>query len=127
MLFRSPQRSANLRQQGLEVSVCPRRLRWSAWVVAPCAALDVGSLRAAGVPSSRLTSVQTEAIWWAAVGGQLALAFEPEVPLWVELRAGGEVPLRAGYRFTFENPRVVAYEVPSFSGSLALAAGVRFR
>lgn len=119
-------RGAKLRQQGLEVSLCPRRFRRAAWVVAPCAAVDFGSLRAAGIPSTELTSVRTETIWWASLGAQLGLSFEPAGPFWVEARVAGEVPLRAGYRFTFDEPRAVAYRVPRFAGSLALAGGVRF-
>jgi hypothetical protein len=121
-----PERTATLRRQGLEVSLCPRRFRFAVWVVAPCVAFDFGSLRAAGVKSSRLISVRADTIWWASVGAQLAVALEPAGPFWLELRAGAELPLRAGYQFTFDNPRGVAYEVPDFAGNLAIAGGVRF-
>jgi hypothetical protein len=78
------------------------------------------------VQSSRLTSVRADAIWWAAVGAQLAVALEPAGPWWVELRATGELPLRAGYEFTFDNPHAVAYQVPDFAGNLEISGGVRF-
>jgi hypothetical protein len=119
-------RSANLRLVGLESSVCPWRFRRDTLGVTPCAALDVGWLRAAGVASKQLSSTRGEGIAWAALGAQLGLSWEPEGPFWVELRAEAEFPLRAGYRFTFESPHQTAYEVPYLAGSVALAGGVRF-
>lgn len=119
-------RSARLRQQGLELSVCRRRWRLSVLAIAPCAAVDFGSLRAEGVRSDRLTSVRADVIWWSALALQLGVAYEPPVPVWVELQLAAQVPLRAGYRFIFDSPRGVAYEVPFLAGSGALAAGVRF-
>ena len=108
------------------MSLCPWRFRQGTLGVAACAAVDVGSLRAAGVPSARLASAGDDTIWWVALGAQLALTWEPAAPFWVELRGGAEFPLRAGYRFTFDSPAATAYKVPYFAGSGALAAGVRF-
>jgi len=119
-------RSASLHRMGVETSLCPWRLRRGTLSVSPCAAIDFGSLRAGGVPSEQLTSTSAEAIWWASVGAQLGLSWEPDGPFWFELRAAAEFPLRAGYQFTFENPHVIAYQVPYFSGWGGLAAGVRF-
>ena len=119
-------RSANLRLLGFETGVCPLRFDWGVVGVTPCAALDLGALRAAGVPSAELTSSSDETIGWASVGGQLALAFRPVPPFWLELRGAVEFPLRAGYRFTFKNPDQTAYEVPYVSGWAGISAGVRF-
>ncbi|HYQ14532.1 MAG TPA: hypothetical protein VEQ58_02205 [Polyangiaceae bacterium] len=119
-------RSAKLRSPGLEASVCPARLRARTLVLTACATLDVGWLRASGVQSEQLASVSADTIWWAAAGARFGAAWEPRSPFWLELFAAAEFPLRAGYQFRFENPRVVAYEVPYFGGSAALAAGVRF-
>jgi hypothetical protein len=119
-------RSASLRRLGLETSICPIRADWGAFALTPCAAFDFGALRAAGVPSARLTSVDEETIWFASVGAQLALSWRFAAPFWLELRAASEFPLRAGYRFTFQNPPQTAYQVPVVAGWAGLAAGVRF-
>ena len=119
-------RSAQLQRLGLETGVCLRRFRRAAFSAVPCATVDLGSLRAAGVPSERLSSTRNETIWWGSVGVQLALSWEPDAPFWLELRAAGELPLRAGYQFTFENPHAIAYQVPYVSGWGGVAAGVRF-
>ena len=119
-------RSASLQLSGLAFSVCPWRFRRGAVAVAPCAALDLGWLRAAGVASEQLTSTRTETIWWTSLGAQLGLSWEPDPSFWLELRGALEFPLRAGYRFTFDNPSEIAFEVPSVAGSAAIAAGVRF-
>jgi hypothetical protein len=119
-------RSANLRLQGLEISVCPWRFRRGTLGVTPCAALDLGWLRAAGVASGQLTSTRDEGIGWAALGPQLGLSWEPDAPFWVELRVQAEFPLRWGYQFTFDRPHQTAYEVPYIAGSVAVVSGVRF-
>ncbi len=119
-------RSARLQRLGLETSVCPWRVARGAFSALPCASVDLGSLRAGGVPSERLTSAHDETIWWASVGAQLGLAWEPDAPFWLELRAAAELPLRMGYRFTFENPDVTAYQVPYLSGWAGIVAGGRF-
>lgn len=119
-------RSANLRLMGVETSLCPWRLAWGVLALTPCAALDLGALRAAGVASAQLTTPGSETIWWASVGGQLALTFRPRSPFWAELRGAAEFPLRAGYQFTFENPNQIAYDVPVVSGWGGIASGVRF-
>jgi len=119
-------RNASLRLLGIESSVCPWRVDWGVVGVTPCAAFDLGALRAAGVPSAELPSSSSETIWWASVGGQLALAYRPAAPFWLELRGAVEFPLRAGYRFTFKNPDQTAYEVPYVSGWGGISGGVRF-
>ena len=119
-------RSAKLRAPGLAASLCPRRFRSGAWVLAACAAFDLGSLRAVGVRSERLTSVRADAIWWASAGAELGVAWEPGPPFWVELRGAVEFPLRAGYQFRFENPSALAYRVPYVAGSAAIVSGLRF-
>jgi hypothetical protein len=119
-------RSAQLRRLGLETSLCPWHLKKGTLRVAPCAALDLGSLRAAGVLSEQLTTAREETIWWASVGAQLGLSWEPDAPFWAELRGAAEFPLRAGYRFTFEEPDRTAYQVPYIAAWVAAAVGVRF-
>ena len=121
-----PGRSAHLQRLGLETGACLRRFRRAAFSAVPCATVDLGSLQAGGVPSERLDSTRDQTIWWASVGVQLALSWEPDAPFWVELRAAGELPLRAGYQFTFENPHAIAYQVPYVSGWGGVATGVRF-
>ena len=121
-----PGRSANLQLLGLETSLCPWRFRWGTFGLSPCAAVDLGALRAAGVPSQQLTSASDETIGWASLGTQLGLSWEPDALFWVELRAAAEFPLRAGYRFTFENPDQTAYQVPYVAGWGAIGSGVRF-
>lgn len=119
-------RSARLRSPALTTGLCFLRLAARALALSPCAGLELGSLRAEGVPSEQLTSATSHGIWWASVRAELGLAWEPPGPFWVELRGAAVFPLRAGYRFTFERPGVTAYEVPYVGGSGALGAGVRF-
>jgi hypothetical protein len=121
-----PERRAKLRQQGLELSLCPRRWHRAPFVVSPCVAVDLGTLRGRGVPSEGLPSVRAEVVWWSSLSLQLGVAYEPAFPFWIELGAALEAPLRAGYRFTFENPRKIAYTVPYLAGSAAIVSGVRF-
>lgn len=120
-------RRAKLERQGLTASLCPRRFGVREWTLSPCLGIDLGSLRAEGVQSPELGSVRAKAIWAGSVAAELGAAWEPDAPFWAELRLAGELPLRAGYRFSFENPREIAYEVPRVAGGLALSAGVRFR
>lgn len=120
------ERSASLRLMGMETSLCPWRVAWGALALTPCAAVDLGALRAAGVPSAQLTAAGDDSIWWASVSAQFALSFRPSSPFWVELRGVAEFPLRAGYRFTFENPSQTAYQVPAVTGWGGIATGVRF-
>ena len=87
---------------------------------------DLGALRAAGVPNAQLTQPGHETIAWASVSAQFALSLRLPSPFWVELRGAAEFPLRAGYQFTFENPKQIAYEVPTVSGWGGIATGVRF-
>jgi hypothetical protein len=119
-------RSANLRLMGLETSLCPWRFAWGALGLTPCAAVDLGALRAAGVPSAQLTQSGDETIWWASISAQFGLSLRLPAPFWVELRGAAEFPLRAGYQFTFESPQQIAYEVPAVSGWGGISTGVRF-
>ncbi|HEX2670244.1 MAG TPA: hypothetical protein VHM25_05200, partial [Polyangiaceae bacterium] len=120
------QRSADLRLMGIETGLCPWRFAWGALGMTPCAALDLGALRAAGVPNAQLTRPGNETIWWASVSAQFALSLRLPSPFWVELRGAAEFPLRAGYQFTFENPNQIAYEVPPVTGWGGISTGVRF-
>jgi len=120
------ERSATLRLMGVETSLCPWRFAWGTLALTPCAAVDLGALRAAGVPNAQLTRPGDETIWWASVSAQFALSLRLPSPFWVELRGAAEFPLRAGYQFTFENPSQIAYEVPAVSGWGGIATGVRF-
>jgi hypothetical protein len=119
-------RRAKLRVQGLETSVCPWRYARSELSIAPCALVDVGSLRVSGVRDEQLTSARGETVLWATVGAELRFAWEPPAPFWAEARVAGVAALRQGYRFTFENPNRVAYEVPFASLSAGLSGGARF-
>jgi len=121
-----PGRNARLQRLGLETSICPWRLERGAFSALPCAAVDLGALRASGVPSEQLTSANAQTLWWASLGAQLGLAWQPTDRFWLELRGAAEFPLRAGYRFTFENPHATAYEVPYLNGWAGIVAGGRF-
>jgi hypothetical protein len=119
-------RRAKLRTQGVETSVCPWRYVAGDWALAPCALVDLGYLHVAGVRDAQLTSASSDGILWATVGAELRLAWEPRAPFWIEARLAAVLPLRRGYRFTFENPSADAYLVPSLAASAGLAGGVRF-
>lgn len=120
-------RRAALRLLGVETSVCPWRLVRGAVAFAPCGLLDLGSLRAEGELGSRLTRPGSATITWASVGAEARLGLEPSgSPLWAELQAGLEVPLRGGYRFQFDGPLAVVYRVPWQAGRAGVALGVRF-
>jgi len=121
-------RRANLRILGVETSACPWRARWAELAFAPCATLDLGSLRAEGERGGRLTTAGSDTIVWAAVGAELRAAWEPASPFWVELRgaAAFPLPLVATHQFVFRNPTLVAYEVPVLTGAGGMVLGVRF-
>lgn len=119
-------RRAKLRVLGVETSVCPWRYLARDFAITPCALVDVGSLRVAGVRDELLTSARADTILWAAAGAELRWGWEPRAPFWAEARVGGVVPLRQGYRFTFENPQENAYEVPPVAVSAGLLGGARF-
>ena len=119
-------RRAELRLLGIETSVCPWRLQLDQLVLAPCAALDLGSLSGRGVRSAGLTSPKSDTIVWAAVGAELRLAWEVAAPVWVELHGAAAFPLFGGHDFRFENPRKDVYTVPYFALSAGGALGVRF-
>jgi hypothetical protein len=113
----------DLRLLGLETALCAFRARLGALWLVPCANLDVGTLRAAGVASDVVTKPSNRTIAWAAAGAEARVAYEPEAPWWVELRGGLQVPLRASHRFDFEKPTVTGYRVPYYQASGAIALG----
>lgn len=119
-------RRAKLRLLGVETSVCPWRWRWRELAFAPCATLDLGTLRAEGELGGNLTTAGGDTIVWAAVGAELRVAWEPAAPFWVEVRGAAAFPLLATYQFVFRNPNRVAYEVPVLTGEGGMAVGVRF-
>jgi hypothetical protein len=119
-------RRAQLRLLGVETSACPWRFHEAELAFAPCATLDLGSLRAQGERGDKLPRPDGKTIFWAAVGGELRLAWEPDGPFWVELRAAATLPLVATHRFRFLNPTQLVYEVPVLTGSGSTAVGVRF-
>ncbi len=119
-------RRAELRVLGVETSVCPWRVRLDQLALAPCVAVDLGSLRGHGVQSGKLTSPGSDTIVWAAVGAELRLAWEVAAPVWVELHGGAAFPLQAAHVFQFKNPPKDVYTVPYFSASAGGALGVRF-
>jgi hypothetical protein len=119
-------RRARLRILGVETSVCPWRFRLGQLGFAPCATLDLGSLRAEGEQGDKLTTGGGKTIGWAAVGAELRLAWQPAAPFWLELRGAAAFPLVATYRFQFRNPTQLVYEVPRFTGGGGMALGVRF-
>jgi len=118
-------RSAELRQAGLETSACPWRLAARALALAPCVAFDLGTLRVQGLKADKLTSASAKTILWAGVGTELRLAWEPELPVWIELHGRAEFPL-ISHQFKFIHPSADVLTVPRFSGAAGVAAGVRF-
>ena len=119
------QRSASLQRLGLESAVCPWRLGAGELALAPCVDFDLGSLRVQGVKGGKLTSATGDTIFWASAGLELRLAWEPDVPFWVELHGAVGFPL-VRRSFEFEQPQKTVYEVPAFTGNAGVATGVRF-
>jgi hypothetical protein len=120
-------RRANLRLMGVEASAClPRELLSTTWIHF-CGALDMGSLRAQGLESPGLTSLDSRTILWVAVGAELRLAWEPDAPFWVELNGQLGVPL-VNHRFIFENPDTTVFEIEGvdLTAGAGVATGVRF-
>jgi hypothetical protein len=118
-------RSAVVRRVDLETSACPWRLAAGVWGLSPCAAFDLGTLRAEGVKADRLTSASGKTILWASVGAELRLAWEPDAPVWIELRGAAGFPL-VSHQFMFKYPDANALTVPRLSATAGLATGVRF-
>lgn len=118
-------RRAELRIVGLESSVCYGLLRSDDFMVSPCVGLDLGSLRAEGQKSEQLPTASGDSIFWASAGPELRLAWEPELPFWLELQGALGFPLVAR-RFTFHAPPAPVYEVPRFTQAFGVASGVRF-
>jgi hypothetical protein len=118
-------RRAVLRRVDLETSACPWRLAAGVWGLSPCAAFDLGTLRAEGVKAGRLTSASGKTIFWASVGAELRLAWEPDAPVWIELRGAAGFPL-VSHQFRFKYPDASVLTVPRFSGAAGLVTGVRF-
>ena len=119
-------RRAKLRLLGLATSVCPWRFRNGQFALAPCASFDVGALRAEGEQSAKLPTAGNKAILWAAAGAEARVASgEPAAPYWLELSGGVGFPLvRKGFKFDL--PEADVYDVPSVTGTLGVATGVRF-
>jgi hypothetical protein len=118
-------RSAALRAMGLETSVCPWRLAGGGFALSPCAAFDVGTLHAEGVKADKLTSASGKTILWAAVGAELRLAWEPDAPVWIELRGAAQFPL-VSHEFRFTHPDAEVLTVRRVSGLGGIVTGVRF-
>ena len=118
-------RAISVRVLGLETSVCPLSVRAGDFSLYPCVAFDIGSLRAGGVRSGELPSVENETRVWAALGPELRLAWDPAVPFWLELWAAEAVPLLP-HRFDLENPRQLALDLHTLLVSGGLSGGVRF-
>jgi len=118
-------RRAKLRQLGLEASVCHTAFERDDFVLSPCAGVDVGSLRAEGQKSDQLTHAGASTIVWVSVGPELRAAWEPQLPLWVELRGVVGFPLNS-HTFYFNQPYATVYDVPTLTAALGAAAGVRF-
>lgn len=119
-------RRAKLRVLGVETSLCPWRYELRALAFAPCVLVDLGALRVGGVRDEVLTSAGSDTILWASTGAEVRLGWEPRESFWAEGGVAAIVPLRQGYRFTFENPEENAYEVPPVAVSAGLSGGVRF-
>lgn len=118
-------RRAQLRQLGLEGSVCHRVFENDDLALWPCAWLDVGTLRAEGQKSALLTHPDARTVVWVSVGPELRVAWEPQLPFWIELHGAVGFPLNA-HTFYFEQPYATVYDVPLVTVAGGAAAGVRF-
>lgn len=121
------ERRADLRLMAIELSICPRLLKASAFAFYPCGVLDLGSLSAEGVEGGKLVSGNAAATFWAAAGPGLRLAWEPEAPFWIELQGRVAFPL-VSHEFVFDEPLVVAYDLEpaNVAAGAGIAAGMRF-
>jgi len=120
-------RRASLRILGVETSLCPWHLSWGQAGLDPCATVDFGSLRAAGELGDKLTTAGNKTIGWASVGAELRLTVDSStLPVWVELGGSAAFPLVATYKFRFQKPTALVYEVPGFAAAARFAFGVRF-
>jgi hypothetical protein len=110
---------------GIETSVCPLRPHVADFSLQPCLSFDVGSLRASGIKSDQLISVDDATMIWAALGAELRVAWEPREPFWAELRGGLGAPL-LHEKFTLENPRKIAFDIDYITAHAGAVVGVRF-
>ncbi len=118
-------RRAALRLLGVGSEACPVRQRSGAFSFYPCIELDIGALRAAGVPGGGLSSTGSRTIFWVALGPQVRLAWEPQAPLWLELQGGVAFPL-VSHEFIFNRPLKRVYQVSRVTAQGGVVAGVRF-
>jgi hypothetical protein len=118
-------RAIAVRVLGIETSVCPLRPHVGDFSLHPCVSFDIGSLRAGGIKSEQLVSVDTKTLVWAALGAETRLAWEPREPFWAELRGGLGVPL-LHEKFSLENPRKIAFDIDYMTAHAGASLGVRF-
>jgi hypothetical protein len=105
--------------------VCHSLLEQDDLALWPCAWLDVGSLRAEGQRSGTLTHPDSSTIVWVSIGPELRVAWEPRLPVWVELRGALGFPLNSR-TFFFDQPYATVYDVPIVTAAGGAALGVRF-
>lgn len=101
---------------------CPARLRASAAIdFVPCAVLHVGSIGAAGTPSTAEgTGTDARGLWVdAALALRAAWRFVPAVS--IEAQGDAIVPVTR-HRFAFDNPDTTIYQIPiiAFAGYLGI-------
>lgn len=118
-------RRARLRTIGVAASGCTFRFARGPWALAPCVALDLGTLRAEGLREDRLVAAGGRTIFWAALAAELRLAWEPPAPLWLELQGTLSAPL-VRHSFVFDNPPADVFTVPVLFGGVGGVVGVRF-
>lgn len=99
-------------------AACPLRFGSAALSVAPCALLDLGVIGGGGAQPTGVSDVG----FWAALGAELLLRWEPAAAVALELGAGGLAPIT---RYGVADAAGTLYETGSvaFLGSL----GVSFR
>lgn len=118
-------RAIAVRIMGIETSVCPLRPHVGDFSLHPCLSFDIGSLRARGIQSDELVSVDDASFVWAAFGAEARLAWEPREPFWAELRGGLGAPL-LHEKFSLENPRKIAFDIDYLTAQAGASLGVRF-
>jgi hypothetical protein len=106
---------------GGRVQFCPARIGRGRFEGRPCAAGEIGAVRATGDVAAGGAS---DTFFWAAGEASLHLRWWATPELFVDAGAGALFPVvRTRYAAA---PGEITYAVPAVTGRFALAAGLRF-
>jgi hypothetical protein len=107
--------------------VCPFDLVRREWLdVRPCGALDAGSIRATGSPTTAQGTADSQTRLWLEAGALLRLEARPVPAVSIELGIQALFPL-AHYTFYFDNPYTQAHKTPYLAGGANLGLTFRIR